>query len=149
MKILIIEDDELKYEHLEKFISEYFPDGDVIWRKSYHSGLLEVLSTKYDLIILDMSMHVYEKTAEEAGGSFETYAGRLILSEIDINDVQTKVIVVTGYDVYGDGKTLETLKSELRDEFGTFYLDTVYFVSKEDRWKKEIAILLSKNYPSR
>ena len=146
MKILIIEDDELKHEHLDKFIKGQFQEPIVNWRKSYHSGLQELLTVDYDLILLDMSMHVYEKTAQESGGSFETYAGRLILSEIDLNDITTKVIVVTGYDVYGDGKTLEELKNELRSEFGDYYLDTVYFVSKEDKWKKEITSLIKQNY---
>lgn len=147
MKILIIEDDELKYQHLDKFITSQFSKSTVTWRKSYQSGLTEIMNTEYDLVLLDMSMHVYEKTAQEGGGSFETYAGRLILSEIDINDIQTKVIVVTGYDVYGDGKTLKTLKDELRNDFGDSYLDTVYFVSKEDKWKKEIIQLLHKYFP--
>lgn len=149
MKILIIEDDELKYQHLEKFIAQRFVLAQVEWRKSYHSGLLEVLSVTYDLVLLDMSMHIYEKTSQEGGGSFETYAGRLILSEIDLNDIETKVIVITGYDVYGDGKTLDTLRSELRSEFGNYYLDTVYFVSKEDKWKKEISQLLDTYFPNK
>lgn len=146
MRILIIEDDELKHEHLDKFIRAQFDNPIVNWKKSYHSGLLEIIEIQYDLVLLDMSMHVYEKTAEEGGGSFETYAGRLILSEIDLNEVVTKVIVVTGYDVYGDGKTLATLKNELRNEFGAYYLDTVYFVSKEETWQREITRLIKNNF---
>lgn len=146
MRILIIEDDELKHEHLDKFIKTQFENPLVIWKKSYHTGLLEIMDNQYDLVLLDMSMHVYEKTSEESGGSFETYAGRLILSEIDLNDVETKVIVVTGYDVYGDGKTLATLKNELREEFGEYYLDTVYFVSKEENWQGQISNLIKNNF---
>jgi CheY-like chemotaxis protein len=146
MRILIIEDDELKHQHLDKFIKGFIQNAQVVWRKSYQSALTEIMDQEYDLILLDMSMHIYEKTAGESGGSFETYAGRLILNEIDINDITTKVIVITGYDVYGDGKTLETLKQELRNEFGDYYLDTVYFVSKEDKWRKELTRLISTNF---
>ncbi len=144
MKVLIIEDDELKHSHLEKFILLELPHSKIRWCRSYHSGLQEVLTNQYDLVLLDMSMHIYEKTSEENGGSFETYAGRLILAEMEINDVEAKVIVITGYDMYGDGKTLKTLKAELREEFTEFYLDTVYFVSNQDKWKNEIGILINR-----
>ena len=144
MKILIIEDDELKHQHLEKFVSALLPDAIFTWKKSYQTGLNEIVSIPFDLVLLDMSMHIYEKTAQESGGNFETYAGRMILNEIDINDIQTKVIVVTGYDVYSDGKTLETLKYELRNEFGAFYIDTVYFIGSEDKWKTELSNLINK-----
>ena len=146
MKILIIEDDELKHQHLEKFVSNLTLDSDFTWRKSYQSGLKEIMANTYDLVLLDMSMHIYEKTAQESGGSFETYAGRMILTEIDINEIITRVIVVTGYDVYSDGKTLETLKVELRNEFGDFYIDTVYFIGSQDKWKTELTKLLTENF---
>jgi len=146
MKILIIEDDELKHQHLEKFVSNLILDSDFTWRKSYQSGLKEIMANTYDLVLLDISMHIYEKTAKESGGSFETYAGRMILTEIDINEIITRVIVVTGYDVYSDGKTLETLKVELRNEFGDFYIDTVYFIGSQDKWKTELTKLLTENF---
>jgi len=149
MKILIVEDDELKHQHLEKFVRNLLPvNTTFVWKKSYQSGLQEITSNTYDLILLDMSMHIYEKTAEESGGSFETYAGRMILSEIDIHDIATKVIVVTGYDVYNDGKTLETLKIELKEEFGEFYIDTIYFIGSEDKWKLEITQLIKFHFSS-
>lgn len=146
MKILIIEDDELKHQHLEKYVSSLISNSVFTWRKSYQSGLKEIMANNYDLVLLDMSMHIYEKTAQESGGSFETYAGRMILNEIDINDIITRVIVVTGYDVYSDGKTLDTLKIELRNEFGDFYIDTVYFIGSQDKWKTELTKLLTENF---
>ncbi len=148
MNILIIEDDELKHSHLEKFAKTLLSKSSFTWKKSYQSGLQEILSNPYDLVLLDMSMHIYEKTAQETGGSFETYAGRMILNEIDMNEITTKVIVITGYDVYNDGKTLATLKKEIRDEFGNFYLDTVYFIGSEDKWKTELTQLIKQYFPN-
>lgn len=146
MKVLIIEDDDLKYSHISKYCKEILPSAKFKWEKSFQTGLNELLDNEYDLILLDMSMHIYEKSSEESGGSFETYAGRMILSEIDINEIETKVIVITGYDIYNDGKTLATLKQELREEFGTFYLDTVYFIGKDEGWKAELNELIKKNF---
>ena len=146
MKVLIIEDDDLKYSHILKHCKELLPTANFKWEKSFQTGLNELLSENYDLILLDMSMHIYEKSSEESGGSFETYAGRMILSEIDINEIDTKVIVITGYDIYNDGKTLATLKQELREEFGEFYLDTIYFIGKDEGWKSELNKLIKKNF---
>jgi CheY-like chemotaxis protein len=146
MKVLIIEDDDLKYSHISKNCKEILPSAKFKWEKSFQTGLNELLDSEYDLILLDMSMHIYEKSSEESGGSFETYAGRMILSEIDINEIETKVIVITGYDIYNDGKTLETLKQELREEFGSFYLGTVYFIGKDEGWKAELNELIKKNF---
>lgn len=146
MRVLIIEDDDLKYKHITKYCKELLPDSKFVWEKSFQTGLHELLNTEYDLILLDMSMHIYEKSAEEAGGSFETYAGRMILSEIDINEIDTKVIVITGYDIYNDGKTLATLKQELREEFDDFYLDTIYFIGREETWKSKLKSLIEKNF---
>jgi len=146
MKILIIEDDDLKHQHLDKFVKEQLKDSCAVWRKSYHSGLKELFDNSYDLILLDMSMHIFEKTAHEHGGSFEKYAGRMLLSEIDINDINTKVIVITGYDIYSDGKTLETLKLELREEFSSFYIDTIYFIGSDEKWKSELKELIDKEF---
>ena len=47
MKILIIEDDELKHQHLEKFVSNLIADSDFTWRKSYQSGLKEIMANTY------------------------------------------------------------------------------------------------------
>lgn len=145
-KVLIIEDDELKYQHILKYGKELLPEASFTWKKSFQTGLNELLNFTYDLILLDMSMHIYEKSAEEGGGSFETYAGRMILSEIDINEINTKVIVITGYDVYNDGKTLATLKQELREEFADFYLGTIYFIGSEETWKSEFQELIKTIY---
>lgn len=146
MNVLIIEDDDLKYSHISKLCKEILPDAKFKWEKSFQTGLNELLDNQYDLILLDMSMHIYEKSSEESGGSFETYAGRMILSEIDINEIETKVIVITGYDIYNDGKTLITLKNELKEEFGDFYIDTVYFIGKDEGWKSELNELIKKNF---
>lgn len=146
MKVLIIEDDELKYQHIFNYCKEILSSAEFVWKKSFQTGLNELLNFHYDLILLDMSMHIYEKSAEEGGGSFETYAGRMILSEIDINEVETKVIVITGYDIYNDGKTLSTLKHELREEFGEFYLDTLYFIGSEEKWKNKLSQLIKANF---
>ncbi|WP_099367113.1 response regulator [Sphingobacterium sp. 1.A.4] len=146
MKILIIEDDHLKYNILYKFLNESFKNISIVWEKSYHSGLVQVFEHTYDLVLLDMSMPIYEEIGSKSGGNFETYAGRLILEEMELYNLSTKVIVVTGYDVYDDGKSLSILKSELRNSYGDFYLDVIYFVSKDEHWKKELLTIIEANF---
>ncbi|WGQ14520.1 hypothetical protein [Sphingobacterium faecium] len=129
-------------------MDETFPVSMIEWKKSYQSGLDELLTNSYDLILLDMSMHIYEESNSEGGGNFETYAGKMLLEEIELYNIITKVVVVTGYDVYGDGTTLGSLKDELRRNHGEYYLGTVYFVSKEENWKKELYSLITTSFNS-
>lgn len=148
MKILIIEDDELKYRHLVSFLKlnyQIVENENIQWEKSYKQGLISILENDYAFVLLDMSMHIFDREDEYAGGGFESYAGVMILDEVFEHNINAKIIVVTGYDMYGDGKTLEILKKELRESFPDFYLDTVYFVSNEDNWKNELSELIDTN----
>ena len=60
MKILIIEDSELKRKDIERFLKENFPDADVTTAVSYSSGLRKAYKGKFDVVILDNSLPYYE-----------------------------------------------------------------------------------------
>lgn len=142
MNVLIIEDDKLKHSQISTFLAENYPIIHLTWKESYQSGLKALETTKYNLVLLDMSMHIYEKST----GSFEKYAGQMILREIDMWNIDTKVIVVTMFDTFADGKTLEELKQELRNESSDYYIDTVYYNASETKWRNELKELIDFNF---
>lgn len=152
MNILIIEDDENKRQQLETFLRELLPNSSLVHKKSYNSGLREVLNTTAcDLVLLDMSMPTYDVGLDEDGGRPQHYAGRAILRQMNRRTIKIPVIVVTQYDVFGEGTerlTRDQLDSQLSYEHSGIYMGTVYYNAAFDGWKtdlKDIIFLFLKN----
>lgn len=135
MKILLIEDTELKKEQITTFVSQEYPSIHLELRKSYNSGLREIIKNQdYSLILLDMSLPNYDIAHGETGGDFESMAGSFLLQEMYRRDININVAIVTMYKNY----TGEEFNSGLKDSFSN-YLGVVYFnLNKPDSWKEEL-----------
>lgn len=135
MKILFIEDNPQKLKQICDFLEQHYNDIELTIRKSYNSGLRELIMNKsYSLILLDMSLPNYDIEPGESGGDFEKYAGKFLLSEMYRRDITTNVLIITMYLNYVD----EEFSSELKDNFPN-YLGVVYYNVKEpDGWKNEL-----------
>ena len=135
MKVLLIEDTDLKKEQIVSFISEEFPVIQLELRKSYNSGLREIIKNQdYSLILLDMSLPNYDISPGETGGDFESMAGSFLLQEMYRRDININVAIVTMYKNYTD----EEFNSGLKESFSN-YLGVVYFnLNESDSWKKEL-----------
>ncbi len=147
MKILIIEDHKHKIDELSKFLKDSIPNVTYEVRMSYHSGLKEVVlnHNKYDLILLDMSMHNYDIAKNETGGDPIPLAGQLILNQMYNKEINTKVIVVTMFETFA-GKKLEDLDTSLSKEFSDIYIGYVYFSASEGRWKNDLKNMIQKTF---
>lgn len=143
MKILLIEDNQYKITQMQAFLANDFPAIELTIKKSYHSGLKEIKqsSAQYNLILLDISMPTYDIKAGEQGGTPLPLAGKLILNEMNLRDIGTKVIVVTMYENYVDGTKLLELDKQFTTEFDSNYMGYVYF-SPDDTigWKENLKI---------
>ena len=141
MKILLVEDNQYKITQSQEFLASEFPLIELTIRNSYHSGLKEIKqnSKEYNLILLDISMPTYDIKAGEQGGTPLSLAGKLILNEMNLRDIETKVIEVTMYENYVDGTKLIELDKQFTNEFSTNYIGFVYF-SPDDTvgWKENL-----------
>lgn len=135
MNILFIEDNPQKLKQVCDFLEQQFDNIDITIRKSYNSGLRELIkNNSYSLILLDMSLPNYDIEPGESGGDFEKYAGKFLLSEMYRRDITTNVLIITMYLNYVD----EEFSTELKDNFPN-YLGVVYYNVKEpDGWKNEL-----------
>jgi CheY-like chemotaxis protein len=139
--ILIIEDDMRKGEQLLTLVTSLAPTATVKMARSYRSGITAVRDTKPALVLLDMSMPTYDVTDTDDGGRTRGYGGRDILDEIFRHGYETKVLVVTGFDVFGEGrdrKTLEQVDADLRELFSEHYLGSVHYGSADAKWRAVI-----------
>lgn len=145
MRILIIEDHPYKLAQITGFINETFTSFNITIRNSYNSGLRElVLHAKdYQLVLLDISMPNYDISPEENGGDFLPLAGKLILKEMYLRDIETKAIVVTMHGSFEDGTKLSELDSELKLDFAENYIGHVYFSAVSNEWKNQLSKLIN------
>ncbi len=142
MKVLIIEDDVNKLHAIMDYICETGITG-IGTKTSFHSGLKELVDNKYDLVLLDMSMPVYDITVHDNGGRPLPLAGRDILYNMHRRQIDCKAIVITQYEDFG-GIPLTELDEDLRTSFPRHYLGVVYYNTMQAGWKSKLSELLSK-----
>lgn len=141
MNILLIEDDKKKIEDVKDFLVEKYNYQSLEVKESYQSGLRELIRTKYDLLLLDMSIPTWDKSIDEPGGSFEKFGGYKILKEITRKGKEVDTILITMFDDFGESDssiTLTQLNNVLKDEFEKIYRGVVYYNTREDKWKEDL-----------
>ena len=145
MKILIIEDDPNKAGQLMKFLEDKLSSINIKLKKSYKSGLKELLRDDYDLILLDMSMPTFDITIEESGGKPLPFAGKEILRQMKRRNVTIPAIIVTQFESFGEAEkkiTLDKLKNELSQEFSRIYIGTIYYNPAGSDWQNLLLNLI-------
>lgn len=141
MKCLIIEDDKNKSKQILASIMDFDDSMGTVIKHSFNSGMAEILNTDFDFLILDMTMPTFDKSPSESGGRVRAFGGREILERMSRKKVIVPVIVVTQFDVIGEGDeslSLERLDMELSNKFSNIYVGSVYYNAAQDKWKDDL-----------
>ena len=147
MKILIVEDDDNKSKQISQCLLNNWEDCSIIIKKSYQSGIKEIVGETYDVILLDMSMPTYDITPTEPGGRLRLFGGEDILREMKRKKINGKGIIVTQYDSFGEGETtLEELDIRLNKQFPSIYLGLVYYSASISNWADDLKYLINSNF---
>jgi CheY-like chemotaxis protein len=144
---LIIEDDELKMSRLRGFLALEAPFLKVEVARSYKTGLRALTELDLTLVLMDMTLPSFDIQPGTDGGRPLSLGGRELLRQMSRRGMQSPVVVVTGFDMFGSGAnlvTLDQLDAELAREFGSFYLGSVYFNAASDDWRDRLRLLVSK-----
>lgn len=139
-KILLVEDDEDKREQILSFIKNKFKIN-VDEARSYTSAINAIRKLKYDLILLDMTMPTFDITASESGGRAQAFAGELILDEMKRKNIISQVIVVTQFDLFGEGHeeiSLFELDNKLKKSYEKIYLGAVQYSISYTSWQETL-----------
>lgn len=145
MKILLIEDDQHKSSQIIQFLKNEFDNINIVFKKSYQSGLKELLTTNNDMILLDMQLPNFDIKPGEDGYKFRKLAGFDILRELSRKKKQCRVIVITQFETFGEGEfyiDLLNLKQMLKSEFPNLYIATVFYSPDNTLWQKELIELI-------
>ncbi|MDM1072149.1 response regulator [Empedobacter brevis] len=136
-KVLLVEDDEDKREQIINFINK-FDDYDLIEVRSYNSAVKAIRSSFFDLILLDMTLPTFDVNVNESGGRTQAFGGELILAEMDRKNISSKVIVITQFDLFGEGEeeiNLENLDQRLKLQFNN-YLGAIQYSVSYNSWQE-------------
>lgn len=149
MLILLIEDETSKEKSVVSFLQELFPDVPITVRHSIMSAKLEIRKNYYDYVLLDMSLPLFDNDnisyMEE--NQFEAFGGISVLDEIDRLGITSKVIVITAFDILGEGDDridLLQINKRMTDEYPEIFIGTVFYNTSSLEWKSDIAHLLGK-----
>lgn len=143
-RLLIIEDNDSKLNHLRQFCEENLKDYEVEDRRSYNSALSEVVhnGNSYDLILLDVSMNTYDISPEVSDGEQEPLAGSNILRFMKLRKIKVPVIVVTMYESFVDGIKIDRLDEGFREKYAEFYKGFVYYSLRNEDWMNRLKELI-------
>ncbi len=147
MKILLIEDMPRKAESIKGVLSSQFPKIELSEESSYHAAIENISEhgNEYDIILLDMSMNTFNVSVEENGGIPEPFAGVRILEKLFLNEIDTKVIVISMYHKI-EGKDFKEIGDELMEQYPNLYEGFVLFAFDRNDWKLKLINLISSYY---
>lgn len=151
MKILYVEDDNSKVTDIKKLFIDFIPDNNMIITNSLTSGIIEIRSNKFDLILLDMSLPLYnfKDCDNDEENDFETFAGIDILEEMKRIKVETNVIIITAFDVLGENENklnLEQLDERMLQEYSSTYKGIIHYKTSSLEWSNALKYILKENY---
>lgn len=141
-KILLVDDDDYKITNI-KSILEGEAEYIICVENALNPGLRRLMKEKFDLILLDMSMPTFQKSESR---NFNSFGGIDFLKEMQRKKNQTPVIIVTQYEIFGEGvsrKTSEMIHEECKSLFEN-YVGIVIYSSTKNTWKEELLCAIGK-----
>ncbi|MBB5320530.1 response regulator [Marinobacter oulmenensis] len=146
-RILVVEDEDPKLQHLLSFISTIDSNFQVVSARSVTSALQKIQEVSPDLLLLDMSLPTFDVGELEAGGRPQGYGGLEVLRQMAMLDLECPTVVVTGYEAFpgesGEPVDLNQLTKNLNDEFPETLKDVLHYNSTNDEWKTKLKSIFS------
>lgn len=135
--IIFIEDNQTKFEEISEYLQVF---GVNITRKeSFSSGLREIFSNDYDLLLLDMSLPIRDDVYTSS--NYLHLGGHKILSELKRKNKSINTILITMYAEFSTGNTMlkiEDIDELFKTQFEDGYVDYVYYSSHREDWKEKL-----------
>ena len=96
MKVLFVEDENVKQSNIVTYLKDELGVENISVVNSLMGGMLALRNGKFDIVLLDMSLPLYDINGEdEELNEFEAFGGIEILDEIDRKELSVKVLVIT------------------------------------------------------
>lgn len=138
MKILIVEDNHTKLNSIMYFLKEEYPNYELDYAYSYTSGIRKIYGSRYSLIILDMSLPMYDINQLDSGGDKKSVAGKDIMKRMIHKKIIVPTLIITQFDTFGDNDiTIDMLNKEFETSMSSIWIGTINY--ENIQWKKELS----------
>ncbi|MBR1693674.1 MAG: hypothetical protein IJ711_13020 [Lachnospiraceae bacterium] len=145
MKLLIIEDNLNKLKNIREFVKKTYAGADIHDALSYTAGLRRIYDQEWDVILLDMSLPIYDMSEQETGGDKKSIAGKEIMKRMVYRDILIPTIVITQFDTFGEREiSIHTLNEEFKETLSEVWRGTINYEDSTNKWMSELKILLDK-----
>jgi CheY-like chemotaxis protein len=142
MKVLLVEDEDPKLDAIARYLRDELPTADVCVARSVKSALGRIQEGGVDLVVLDMSLPTFDISRDESGGRPQGFGGREVIRFLDAEEIALPVVVVSAYESFsskgGRNVQLQTLASELANDYPDLIRGVVYFNSSSGSWIEEL-----------
>lgn len=142
MKILIVEDEDLKMKDIQRFVSESYPDAVIDQATSYADAVKYCYSVIYDFVILDMNIPQYGNSDHDK--SIVSNGGEMIVRELYSEDIFIKFAFVSQYETVGE-ESIDSFDERMKTYCPQTYCGFVYFEANDDGWKLKLLDILKSN----
>lgn len=143
MNVLLVEDNYFKSDQILTYLNS-FGKFNTKLRMSYHAALKTILSdTFYDLILLDISLPGFNDN--DISESYLPSGGKHLFSQLYLNDIVSKVIVITLYRKFEDGSEIEQLNDLFKLEYAENYLGYVLYNNNDTKWQIDLTNIFKEN----
>ncbi|TPW26490.1 response regulator [Martelella alba] len=147
-KILLVEDEAPKREHIERLLRDLRCSVEIVTARSVNSALDALESAEPDLMLLDMSLPTFDAGDRENGGRPQGFGGAEILRFMQMAGISCPVVILTGYEGFArEGGTtvdLDQLRQEWVHEFEGTLSSVLHYNSTYDEWKITLTATLNK-----
>jgi CheY-like chemotaxis protein len=147
-RILVVDDQEAKFELLKKIARSSLPDTEFEYVRHLRAAIPLLESYPWDLVVLDMSFGVNDAPSEASG--FVELAGLQVLQHMDRADMKVPVIIYTAHTNFsnpprGNIVGIEELEKWIRRYFEDIFLGCIYSKDGEEKQAAKFARLIGRN----
>ncbi|MCG6398902.1 response regulator [Vibrio fluvialis] len=147
MKICVIEDSPQKLEKILTLLKFSLPNINITSLGSYQSGLKYIKAENPELVILDMTLPTFDRGAGKREGRMRPFGGEDVMRKMQLNNIQSKVIVVTQFSSFDDGDEkvdYKTLFTRCKIEFKGLFIEGIKYSHSSDDWMNELSSIINK-----
>lgn len=143
-KILIVDDDNYKTSNIVQLLNKMNIEPEITIEKALNPGLRKICQENFDIVILDMSMPIFDLSESS---NFNSFGGITFLEEMKRKKISIPTIIVTQYQIFGEGssqKTSDSIDKMCQENFQN-YKGLIIYSSLESNWKEKLVKIIGES----